>query len=145
MVDEKVGITPHEREGVKLKAALTAACASMSYEEATLQISRHYSELKVSIQTAAAWVKEFEAQKAAAPPMKRRGPVLYVEADEEHVEVRGRGGGQARLIYVHEGIDKEPRPHLKSARDFTTVRKRAERFWLEVCDYIVAHYEFSSI
>jgi len=145
LVDEKVGIKPHERVGVNLKADLTEACASMSYEEATLQISRHNSELKVSKQTAAACVKEFEAQKAAAPPMKRRVPVLYVEADEDHVEVRGRGGVQARLIYVHEGIEKEPRPHLKNARYFTTVSKSPEKFWMEVCDYIVAHYEFSSI
>jgi len=48
LVDEKVGIKPHERVGVNLKADLTEACASMSYEEATLQISRHNSELKVS-------------------------------------------------------------------------------------------------
>ena len=51
LVDEKVGIKPHERVGANLKADLTEACASMSYEEATLQISRHNSELKVSKQT----------------------------------------------------------------------------------------------
>ena len=145
LVDEKVGIKPHERVGANLKADLTEACASMSYEEATLQISRHNSELKVSKQTVAACVKEFEAQKAAEPPTKRRVPVLYVEADEDHVEVRGRRETQARLIYVHEGVEKEPRPHLKNARYFTTVGKSPEKFWMEVCDYIVDHYELSSI
>ena len=145
MVDEKIGITPHTRIGVNLKADLTEACTGVSYEEATLQVSKHNSELKVSRQTVAACVKDFKVKETKTPSAKRRVPVLYVEADEDHLKVRGHKGAQARLIYVHEGVEDNPRHHLKNAKYFTTVDKKPEEFWMEVCDYIAAHYEPSSI
>lgn len=145
LVDKKVGITPHARVGANLKADFSEACTGVSYEAATLQVSRHNPELKVSRQTVAGCVKEFRAKKVSAPPTKRCVPVLYVEADEDHLKVKGRRGAQARLVYVHEGIEEEPRRHLKNARYFTTVDKKPTEFWMEVCDYIVTHYEFSSI
>lgn len=101
LVDKKVGITPHARVGVNLKAELTEACAAMSYEESTLQVSRHNPELKVSRQTVASCVKEFKTKEAMPSPTKRHVSVLYIEADEDHVKVRGRKGVQARLVYVH--------------------------------------------
>ena len=145
LVDKKVGIKPHARVGANLKADLTEACVAMSYEGATLQVSRHNAVLKVSKQTVATCVKEFKAKKAVAPPTKRRVPVLYIEADEDHLKVRGRKCAQARLIYVHEGVENKPRCHLKNARYFTAVDKEPEKFWTEVCDYIAAYYDLSSI
>lgn len=144
-MDKKVGIKPHARVGANLKADLVEASVAMSYEGATLQVSRHNTELKVSKQTVATCVKEFKAKEAVAPPTKRRVPVLYIEADEDHLKVRGRRGAQARLIYVHEGFEDEPRRHLKNARYFTAVDKEPEEFWTEVCDYIADYYELSSI
>jgi hypothetical protein len=145
LVDKKVGITPHARVGVNLKADLSEACAGVSYEGATLQISRHNPELKVSRQTVATCVKDFKAKEVSAPPTKRCVPVLYVEADEDHLKVKGHRGAQARLIYVHEGVEEDPRHQLKNARYFTTVHKKPEEFWTEVCNYIESHYEFSKI
>lgn len=51
----------------------------------------------------------------------------------------GRKKAQARLIYVHEGVEKYPRRQLKNVKYFTTVNKKPEEFWLEVFDYIKAH------
>jgi len=34
--------------------------------------------------------------------------VLYLEADEDHVKVKGHRGVQARLVYVHEGLKGGP-------------------------------------
>jgi hypothetical protein len=145
LVDKKVGITPHARVGVNLKAELTEACAAMSYEESTLQVSRHNPELKVSRQTVASCVKEFKTKEAMPSPTKRHVSVLYIEADEDHVKVRGRKGVQARLVYVHEGIEEYPRPHLKNVKYFTTVSKTPVEFWEEVGNYIANHYELSDI
>jgi hypothetical protein len=145
LLDEKVGITPHMRVGKNLKADLAEACTSMSYEEATLQVSRHNAQLKVSRQTAAKSVKEFTIKAAPQAKKKRSVPVIYVEADEDHLKIRGRRGAQARLIYIHEGIETNPRRHLKNPKYFTTVNKNPEEFWLEICDYIDSYYELSSI
>ena len=45
------------RVGANLKADLVEASVAMSYEGATLQVSRHNTELKVSKQTVATCVK----------------------------------------------------------------------------------------
>lgn len=145
LVDEKVGITPHMRVGVNLKAQLTEATSEGSYEAATVQVSRNNAEMKVSKQTAANCVKVFKAKEPCGTAQKRRVERLFIEADEDHVKVRGRNGAQARLIYIHEGIEEHPWRHLKKARYFTTIDKTPEEFWTEVADYIAAHYELSSI
>jgi hypothetical protein len=145
LVDEKVGVTPHARVGASLKGELVQNCVDLSYEGSTVQVSRHNAELKVSRQTVAACVKEFRAKAPRLPERKRRVSTLYLEADEDHVKVKGRKGAQARLIYIHEGVDDSPRRRLKNARYFTTVTKSPLEFWLEVCDYISAHYDFENL
>lgn len=145
LVDEKIGLTPHTRVGASLKGDLVQTSAGISYEEATVQVSRHNAELKVSRQTVAACVKEFQAKAPPVPGQKRRVPVLYLEADEDHVKVKGRKGAQARLIYLHEGVVEQPRRHLKNARYFTSVGKSPEELWQEVSDYIAGQYELESI
>ena len=49
-----------------------------------------------------------------------------------------------RLFKQHgfEGVLDYPRRRLKNARYFTAVNKNPEEFWLKVCDYIEAHYDF---
>ena len=145
LVDEKAGITPHSRVSASLKAELSEACSGMSYEKATLQISRYNPELKVSRQTVGNCVKTFKAKPLSEPKEKRRVQELYIEADEDHVKVRDKRGAQARLIYVHEGVAVEPRRHLVNARYFTTLHKKPEEFWTELLDYIEAHYDLDSI
>lgn len=145
LVDEKAGITPHSRVSESLKAELSEACSGMSYEKATIQVSRYNPELKVSKQTVSNCVKAFKAKQLTEPKEKRRVQELYIEADEDHLKVRGKRGAQARLIYIHEGVAEYPRRHLINARYFTTVQKKPEEFWMELCDYIEAHYDLDSL
>lgn len=143
LVDEKFGITPHQKVGINLKAQLAEAASEVSYETAAVQVSRNNAATKVSKQTAANCVKDFEAQEPGGTAKKRRVERIFIEADEDHVKVRGRNGAQARLIYIHEGIEEGPRRRLKNARYFTTVDKTPEEFWTEVDNYLQAHYELS--
>lgn len=145
LVDEKIGVTPHTRVSANLKAELLEASSEMSYERATLQLSRHNADLKVSKQTVANSVKQFRTGEIPLPKEKRCVSELYLEADEDHVNIRGAKDKEARLIYVHEGVTGQQRRSLKNVRYFTTVNKKPEDFWLEVCDYIESHYDFTSI
>jgi hypothetical protein len=145
LVDEKVGITPHMRVGLNLKAELAEASANGSYARATEQISRHNSSLKLSKQTVSTCVKQFKAKDTASLEQKRKVDALYLEADEDHISVKGKKGAQARLIYIHEGVEEGPRRRLKNIKHFTTVIKTPEQFWLEVCDYLDTHYRLDSL
>ena len=121
LVDEKIGVTPHTRVSANLKAELLEASSEMSYERATLQLSRHNADLKVSKQTVANSVKQFRTGEIPLPKEKRCVSELYLEADEDHVNIRGAKDKEARLIYVHEGVTGQQRRSLKNVRYFTTV------------------------
>lgn len=145
LVDKYIGVTPHSRIGATLKAELTEAAAGMSYEAATVDISKYNPALKVSRQTVSLSVKEFNPKTEPLPQIKRRVSELYIEADEDHVKVKGGKGAQARLVYVHEGIQDYSRRQLKGAKYFSSVKEKAEELWWEVLDYLEANYELSSI
>ncbi len=145
LVDKKVGITPHMRVGSTVKGELIQTASQVSYEKATCQVSQFNPDLKVSRQTVAASVKQFKAKELEPPKEKRKVKAIYIEADEDHIALKGKKGGQARLIYIHEGYEGKKRRHLKNVRHFTTVTKSSEQFWLEVCDYIADHYDPASV
>ena len=145
LVDKQIGVTPHMRVGVTLKAELAEASTGMSYEAATIHASKDNPVLKVSRQTVALCVKEFNPKIEPLPQAKRRVSELYIEADEDHIKVKGRKGAQARLVYVHEGIEDYPRHQLKRVKYFTSVREKPEELWWRVLDYLEANYELSSI
>lgn len=145
LVDKKAGITPHMRVGPTLKGELIETAAQVSYQKATCQVSRFNNDLKVSKQTVAASIKEFKAKEPEQSKEKRKVKAIYIEADEDHLTIRGKRGAQARLIYIHEGYGGKKRRYLKNVRHFTTVTKSSEEFWLEVCDYIAEHYDPDSI
>lgn len=144
LADEAAGLTPHLRISENLKADLVEAATELSYEESSLQLSRHNAVLKVSKQTVANCVGRFKAKAPEQLKEKRRVTELYIEADEVHLKIRGKRV-QAQLIYIHEGICTKPRRHLKNVRYFTTVKKTPEQFWLEICDYLEANYELESL
>ena len=145
LVDEKAGITPHMRVSTTVKAELAENVTQTSYERATQQLSRYNPALKVSKQTAGACVKAFQKKPLQTPEQKRQVEALYIEADEDHLAVKGKKGAQARLIYIHEGVSDSPRRHLKRVHHFTTVTKSIVEFWLEVCDYIDAYYDLENL
>lgn len=146
LVDEKAGFGPHARIGENLKAELIDASAAISYEGATAEISRYNQELKISKQTVATCVKAFQLRKDFAPLEKRKVETLYIEADEDHVKVKGsKKKTVTRLAYIHEGIEENPRRHLTNPKFFTTVEKSSEKFWYEIGEYLEANYDVDNI
>lgn len=145
LVDEKAGITPHMRIETAVKGELVESAAQMSYEKSTVQVSRYNPELKISKQTVASTVREFKPKEVQPPEIKRAVDTLYIEADEDHLKIRNGKSAQARLIYIHEGVEGEKRKALKQVRHFTTVIKDPVSFWLEVCDHIDTHYDLDTL
>jgi len=146
LVDQKAGFKPRSRISESLKAELVDASAAMSYENATVELSRYNQELKMSKQTVGNCIKAFEAKKEPAPEEKKKVKVLYIEADEDHIKVRGRKRKTiAKLVYIHEGVVGEKRKVLINKRHFTTVNRKPGDFWYEIAEYIESHYDIDSI
>jgi hypothetical protein len=72
--------------------------------------------------------------------------VLYVEADEDHLKIRGKKKkSMVKLAYIHEGVTGEKRKRLINPKYFTTVNKSSDQLWYEIAEYIELHYDLDSI
>ncbi len=146
LVDQKAGFKPRSRISENLKAELVDASAVMSYENATVELSRYNQELKVSKQSVGNCIKAFEAKGDPAPEEKKKVKVLYIEADEDYIKVRGKKKKtMAKLVYIHEGTTGKKRKKLKNTRHFTTVNRKPDELWYEIAEYIDLHYDVDSI
>jgi len=146
LVDRKAGIKPNSKVSENLKAELVDTSAVMSYESATVELSRHNRELKVSKQTVGNYIKAFEAKEEPVPEKKKQVKVLYIEADEDHLTIRGKKKKSlAKLVYIHEGIAGVKRKRLINPKYFTTVNKKPDQLWFEIAEYIELHYDLNSI
>jgi len=146
LVDQKAGFKPRSRISENVKAELIDASAIMSYENATVELSRYNQELKMSKQTVGNCIKAFEAKEDPVPEEKKKVKVLYIEADEDHIKVRGRKRKtMAKLVYIHEGAIGEKRKKLINTRYFTTVNRKPDELWYEIAEYIDQHYDIDSI
>jgi hypothetical protein len=146
LVDLKAGIKPNSRVSENLKAELVDSSAVMSYEHATVELSRYNRDLKVSKQTVGNYIKAFEAQEEPVPEKKKQVKVLYIEADEDHLKIRDKKNkSMAKLVYIHEGIAGDKRKRLINPKYFTTVIKKPDQLWYEIAEYIELHYDLNSI
>lgn len=146
LVDRKAGLKPNSRVSENLKAELVDTSVVMSYEQATEELSRYNRDLKVSKQTVGNYIKAFEAKDEQEPEKKKQVTVLYIEADEDHLKIRGKKKKSlARLVYIHEGVTGDQRKRLINPKYFTTVNKSPDQLWYEVAAYIELHYDLGSV
>ncbi len=158
LIDELVGITPHDRvsEDVKINA-ITEAVES-SYRKGGTKGSFVESITK---QTVKNFIHDLEIELPEEKVMEKKvKKILYIEADEDHVSLqfhRTKGDLRAdtngykintampRLVYIHEGIEVEgkdkKRGKLINKHHFGGMYKDVEELWNEVAIYIAENYE----
>lgn len=106
LVDECMGITSHQRIDLGLKDTLVKVATDISYEKTTQSVGRE----KVSRQTVKRILHDFESELIKhviipdCPKEKKKVKYLYIDADEDHVSVIGKGRAEQKLVYVYEGI-----------------------------------------
>jgi hypothetical protein len=155
LVDELVGINPHDRVSADVVINALEEATQSSYRRAGTKVA-YDSDL--SKQAVMKKVHEIEVVDVPYPNTeKKKVQVLFIEADEDHVALQGkkRDGGQGKsrismpkLVYVHEGIDEEKstikRNILKNVRYFGGDCK-SEELWLKVAQYIDEQYDEETI
>lgn len=152
LVDELVGIKPHDRMSADVVINTLDEAIESSYRKAGEKASY---EDEVSKQAVMNKVHTAEVN----PPQlkdteKRDVRVLYIEADEDHVAHQTKRSKDRsrclmpKLIYVHEGIDLEKsttkRKVLKHVRYFGEDCS-SEDLWLQVAQYISDQYNEEKI
>lgn len=143
LLDDILGLEPNDRIDSTLKVQLIEKAEKGSYAKAAS--SNRFAV--VSKQTVLHSIRE--AGILIHKPKEdalRKVPVLYVEADEDHVSYQDGKRGEVKLIYVHEGKGRgKGRGELKGAFYFASSNTTAEEMWLEVADYIYSKYDVDVI
>ena len=157
LVDDIVGVGPHDRVSADVVINAVEEAADSSYRKAGKKAT-YVDEISKQ-----AVMNKIHALEITQPEVKvdekRDVEILYIEADEDHVALQNKDKDEddnnypkiamPRLVYVHEGFDgdkcSENRNVLKNVRYFGGIYKNSEDLWLEVCDYIYEQYNIDSI
>lgn len=146
LVDKKVGIGKYQRIDRGLEAELIDKSTDSSYDKVG---TNTVDSLELSGQTVMNKIRKLEQidnDKLNEADEKKEVKYLYVEADEDHVALQNGKNSMPKLVYVHEGIEKEEgRNKLKNVYCFSGVYRKTEDLWQEVMDYIDENYELDSI
>lgn len=156
LVDEIVGINPHDRVSADVVINALDEAIDSSYRKAGEEAA--YMDI-ITKQAVMNKVHQIEVKDAPIEVQeKREARVLYIEADEDHVALQAKVKRENRekknsismpkLVYVHEGVDNErstkKRTALKNVRYFGG-ECNSEELWLKVADYIDKQYKEESI
>ncbi|KEI10452.1 hypothetical protein Z957_01565 [Clostridium sp. K25] len=149
--DELLGIKPHDKMDISLKAELVEESINIAYGKSA---KKAVESIDLSAQTVMNTIRELEhipnltcedlIEKKECEKIKIK--YLYVEADEDHVALQNGKSVMPRLVYVHEGYeDKNTKNKLKNIKYFSGVYANIEDLWLEVVDYIYNKYDVENI
>lgn len=158
LADNLVGIDPHDKISTDVAINAVEEAIESSYKKGGIKAS--YVD-EVTKQTVMNIVHTIEVeQPAVVVTTKKEVKILYIEADEDHVALQGKSAkkennvktrriSMPRLVYVHEGIDREKstskRKALKNTRYFGGEYKKSEELWLEVAEYIDNVYDMDKV
>lgn len=147
LLDEQLGIRPHERMDDSLKARLIENATQMSYQKAVNQESQSGIISRMSVLNAIKSMKAIPNDAVEISDRKETPKILYIEADEDHVSIQSGAGKISKIVYVHEGIEKEgkTRNRLKNTRYFTDVKKNNEELWVDTANYIDKRYDMEKV
>jgi len=146
--DEALGIKPHERMDISLKAEIVKRAENLSYQKT---IDSFEGDIGVySRMTVMNSIRDIEKIENNAAPVelnKKEVPMLFIEADEDHVAMQQGPGKIAKIIYIHEGKEEVSKGRFKliNSRYFTAMDTDNEGLWLEVADYIEQSYNTENI
>lgn len=161
LVDRYAGYRPRRRIDPLVEALILERVTDLSYRKGGEEIIPQNGEVRASPETVKRLVHHFpppeETPDPSPPPSRHQPvkcscPVLFVEADEDHVSVQGRGRKRKgtllpKLVYVHEGKERQgkDRVRLQSPRYFAGLYEDAEDLWYTVLDYLEEHYDLEQV
>lgn len=145
--DELVGIEPHQRKDLNIAAMLVGKATHKSYQQAADETSYCGIHSKTTVMNEIRKLGAIPNEAVAIDKTKRDTPILYIEADEDHVSLQNGSTDIVKIIYVHEGRQKlsKGRNKLLNIRYFTDAKQSSEELWLDVAKYIDEAYNSESI
>jgi len=139
LADTALGVDKRGRVSEGLSLSLVKAAKDMSYGKA----SRHIAAGEISRQTVMGKVRQSCAPENE-PESRRRVPELHIDADEDHVTLRGGKKSEVPLISVYEGIESRGKRHFcKNVFHISEYGKKPDDLWEQALTKIEARYDLT--
>ena len=139
LTDTALNVDKRERVSEGLSLSLVKAAKDMSYNKASL----HIAAGEISRQTVMGRVRRSRAPENLSKD-RRRVPELHIDADEDHVTLRGGKKSEVPLISVYEGIERHGKRHLcKNVFHISEYGKKPDDFWEQTLTEIESRYDLT--
>ena len=139
LADTALGIQERERVSEGVSHALCEAAKGMSYQRASEQVESG----AVSRQTVMNSLRKYEAEKEPAKEQQKIVE-LHIDADEDHVTMRGGKKSEVPLISVYEGIDNQgTRNMCKNIYHISEYGKKPDELWEQALTEAEARYDLT--
>jgi len=146
LVDDHFGIDRYQRIDDNLTAKMIEYSKDHSYQRSADLAVKKVNLTRQTVKNKIRKLGEVDNRNLDKAGEKKEVKRLYVEADEDHIALQSGNNTIAKLVYIHEGVEKEgSRNKLKNTHYFSGLYKDVEDLWLEVLDYIDANYKLDEI
>lgn len=136
-VDAVVGLEPYQRVSRGVSQALVETCRKMSYSKSSEVVTSG----RVSRQTVMRKIRQSGVPEPTAIE-RQHVAVLHIDADEDHVTLRGGKSSIAPLVSVYEGVEQRgKRNECRNVLHISEYGKKPEDLWEEVLDKIERRYD----
>lgn len=147
LLDEKVGVEPHQRVSLELAVSMLESAKDMSYQKTANRYAYAGVESRTTVMNCVHKMGMIESSENPVPAKKVLAKI-YVEADEDHVAMQDKTNQQMKLIYVHEGYQSvgKHRKALIHPHYFTGLYSgNNDELWYEVLTYLDSAYDLDQL
>jgi len=140
LLDGWLGIGAWQKIGDDVRESLVNEAVDLSYQKS----GERAAPAVVSKTSVGRYISQTPiADGLVSDGKKRKCPVVYVEADEDHVALQNGRTAQVRLVYVHEGSKSDTaRARLSNVRYLSWPESgKTDDLWEKVSTYIEEQYD----
>mgnify|MGYP002349585986 FL=1 len=140
LLDGWLGIGAWQKVGNDVRESLVNEAVDLSYQKS----GERAAPTVVSKTSVGRYISETPiADGFVSDGKKRKCPVVYVEADEDHVALQDGRSAQVKLVYVHEGnLSDKARARLRHVRYMSWPEcGKTDDLWERVSTYIEEQYD----
>lgn len=139
-IDIAAGVEPYQRLSDGVSEALVEASRSVSYAKSAQSVAQG----QVSPQSVMRKIRECSVPDTPEAGDKPKPATLHIDADEDHITLRGGKKAIVPLVSVYEGIEKRGKRGIcRNAFHIARYGEKTEELWEEVLTEMEKRYDLS--
>ena len=139
-IDIAAGVEPYQRLSDGVSEALVEASRSLSYTKSAQNVAQG----QVSAQSVMRKIRQCSVADTPERQDKAKPATLHIDADEDHITLRGGKKAIVPLVSVYEGIEKSGKRGIcRNVFHIARYGKKPDELWEEVLTEMEKRYDLS--